>query len=174
MLTLPVIPGESARTAHLNLTAVKNFFCQQRKGEPTLPGVSAAPKKGGTSGGRRRTQWSGVSASASECTPRKIVKSWHLNGGSWGYLLNNYCPIPTRQTTWIPQVIREIFSQNLRELSATSPRVICKLTIQLLLSLQIFTDPFTPLRDLRELYVNQLQLNLDIKTTFGLRPKWSL
>ena len=40
---------------------------------------------------------------------------------------------PTWWTTWIP-----FSSQNLCEFSASSPRVICKVTIQILLSLQIF------------------------------------
>ena len=48
-------------------------------------------------------------------------------------------PLPTRQTTWIPRVIREFFNQNICEFSATSPRVICKLTIQFWLSMQTFT-----------------------------------
>ena len=64
--------------------------------------------------------------------------------------------LPTRRTMWIPRDIRKFFSQNF---SPTSSRVICKLTIQLLLSLQIFTWSFytsaRSARVLRELYVNQ-------------------
>ncbi len=49
--------------------------------------------------------------------------------------------LPTRQTMWIPRVIRKFFSQNLREFSATSTRVICKSTIQLWLSMQLILWP---------------------------------
>ncbi len=49
---------------------------------------------------------------------------------------------PTWQTMWILRVICEFFNQNLHKISATSPRVICKLTIQLFFSLQTFIWSF--------------------------------